>query len=332
LVGLTSFLLVSFWYTRLETNLGAVLAIVMNRVGDVFFLLGIFLSLLLLGSSDVLILISSFNYLNSDLLLISFFIAAMAKSAQLYLHLWLPFSMEGKLQKKDNIPKIFLFKGLRSYSTGPKNPILRNSKGQFIKGSHNIKKDRDIRITDFQKQVIIGLLLSDGYLKDRFMAFTFKSDHLLFIRWLKFDILGSICSKKEPNSYPKINPTQYTFNTLSFHYLEQLRLKWYTPKKFIPLDLHLYFTKISLAFLLMGDGYWDNHHKTIYICTESFTPNEIDYLISILDHNFGLIATKSKRNSSYRIRFSSKKANLQLLRSLVLPYFHPIMIYKLGLS
>jgi NADH-ubiquinone oxidoreductase chain 5 len=94
-VGLTSFLLVSFWYTRLETNLGAVLAIVMNRVGDVFFLLGIFLSVLLLGSSDVLILISSFNYMNSDLLLISFFIAAMAKSAQLYLHLWLPYSMEG---------------------------------------------------------------------------------------------------------------------------------------------------------------------------------------------------------------------------------------------
>jgi hypothetical protein len=218
------------------------------------------------------------------------------------------------------------------YSTGPKAPIMRNSKGQFIKGSGSVNKDRDSLITYYQRQVIIGLLLSDGYIENKMLKFTFKADHLSFIRWLKFEILGSICSKNEPNPYPKINPTQYTFGSLSFNFLEELRLKWYTPKKSIPLDLYNDFTEVSLAFMLMGDGYWDNGNKTVYICTECFTLDEINLLLYILRNKFGLIVTIRKRNDGFRIRFSSKEPNLKLLRSLVISHFHPIMIYKLGLS
>jgi len=93
-IGLASFLLISFWFTRIETSLGAILAILMNRVGDLFFLLGIFFSFFLFGSVDIITLLSS-NGINTDLLLLPFFIAAMAKSAQLFLHVWLPYSMEG---------------------------------------------------------------------------------------------------------------------------------------------------------------------------------------------------------------------------------------------
>ena len=94
MVGLSSFLLISFWFTRFQAQLGALLALLMNRIGDMAFLLGIFLSISWLGSSD-LISISTDLSINWDYILISFFIAAMAKSAQVYLHLWLPYSMEG---------------------------------------------------------------------------------------------------------------------------------------------------------------------------------------------------------------------------------------------
>ncbi len=93
-VGVTSFLLISFWYTRIESNLGSLLAIFMNRIGDLFFLLGLFFSLFLIASLDAISLITTVN-INMDYLIISFLIAAMAKSAQLYLHIWLPYSMEG---------------------------------------------------------------------------------------------------------------------------------------------------------------------------------------------------------------------------------------------
>jgi len=131
---------------------------------------------------------------------------------------------------------------------------------------------------------------------------------------------------------PKINPTQYTFSTLSYNYLENLRLKWYIPKKTIPNDLYKYFTEVSLAFMIMGDGYWDNSSKTVVICTECFTLSEIHILLYILRTKFGLVVTTIKRDSGFRLRFSSRGLNLKLLRSLVSSHFHPSMLYKLGPS
>jgi NADH-ubiquinone oxidoreductase chain 5 len=93
-VGISSYLLISFWYTRFETQLGALIAIIMNRLGDTFYLFGIFILFVWLGSIDIIIINSNYIY-NLDFILIIIFLAAMTKSAQLYLHLWLPYSMEG---------------------------------------------------------------------------------------------------------------------------------------------------------------------------------------------------------------------------------------------
>jgi hypothetical protein len=69
------------------------------------------------------------------------------------------------------------------------------------------------------------------------------------------------------------------------------------------------------------------------ICTECFTLLEIELLINILKDKYNLIATINKRsNKGFRIRFSSKKSNIELLRSLVSSHFHPSMLYKLGIN
>ena len=99
LVGVCSYLLVSFWFTRMYANISSVSAFLTNRVGDCFLTIGMFAVLSTLGNLDYATVFSLAPYINSDLVTIigiCFMIGAMAKSAQLGLHVWLPLAMEGK--------------------------------------------------------------------------------------------------------------------------------------------------------------------------------------------------------------------------------------------
>ena len=94
---------------------------------------------------------------------------------------------------------------------------------------------------------------------------------------------------------------------------------------------------LGLAIWIMDDGYWDNSDNTVCLCTECFTQAAVELLISVLFDNFGLIATKKRRilangELRFRIRFSGKSNNIELLRSIVQPYFVPSMLYKLNLA
>lgn len=104
LVGISSFLLISFWNLRREALRAACKALFLNKIGDFFFLIGIVLIFKMVGSFDFsiinfflneLISYSFYNFLFIDLILICFFLAATAKSAQFGLHMWLIDAMEG---------------------------------------------------------------------------------------------------------------------------------------------------------------------------------------------------------------------------------------------
>lgn len=94
LVGLVSYLLISFWTTRNEANKGAFKAITINRIGDIFFL---FALVLIWNKTETLSIDNIFSNVYTYTTLISFCltIAACAKSAQILLHTWLPDAMEG---------------------------------------------------------------------------------------------------------------------------------------------------------------------------------------------------------------------------------------------
>jgi len=90
-VGLTSYLLVNFWNTRIPANKSALKALLVNRVGDLFFLWGLFLMIsrgITLGFADL----GEVRPPGLGIFLVG---AAAAKSAQLGLHTWLPDAMEG---------------------------------------------------------------------------------------------------------------------------------------------------------------------------------------------------------------------------------------------
>lgn len=92
-VGLTSYLLVNFWTTRTAANKSALKAVLINRVGDLFFLWGLFL-LIRQGQTLEFIHMEE-NSTVTNGVGVCFVAAAAAKSAQLGLHTWLPDAMEG---------------------------------------------------------------------------------------------------------------------------------------------------------------------------------------------------------------------------------------------
>lgn len=97
-VGVCSYLLVSFWFTRIAANQSSLAAFLTNRVGDAFLTLGMFILLACWGSLDYSVVFSLSPYINGDVITIvsiCLLIGAMAKSAQVGLHIWLPMAMEG---------------------------------------------------------------------------------------------------------------------------------------------------------------------------------------------------------------------------------------------
>jgi len=108
-VGLVSYLLIGFWYTRQSAVFANLKAFVVNRVGDFGFVLGIAASLRYTGSLDYATVFahtdafagaqvhisSTLSWSAITFTCICLFIGAMGKSAQVPLHVWLPDSMEG---------------------------------------------------------------------------------------------------------------------------------------------------------------------------------------------------------------------------------------------
>ena len=115
LVGFSSFLLIGFWYTRPIASQAAKKAFIMNRIGDIGFLIGIIIIFSQFRTLDITALFGDMGLVKTSLVDkglwisasrqmpevwlsiagLAFFIGAMAKSAQFPLHTWLPDAMEG---------------------------------------------------------------------------------------------------------------------------------------------------------------------------------------------------------------------------------------------
>lgn len=107
-IGLASFLLINFWFTRLQANKAAVKAMIVNRIGDLGLALGIFGLFASFKSVDFATLFAcipgfanqSFVFFDYEFDLLTtlgvlLFVGVLGKSAQLGLHTWLPDAMEG---------------------------------------------------------------------------------------------------------------------------------------------------------------------------------------------------------------------------------------------
>ena len=107
-IGLSSYLLINFWFSRIQANKAAIKAMIVNRIGDFGLALGIFSVFLLFNSVDYssvfaiapyfqnqVFSVFSFEVNCLNLISLLLFVGAVGKSAQLGLHTWLPDAMEG---------------------------------------------------------------------------------------------------------------------------------------------------------------------------------------------------------------------------------------------
>ena len=108
-VGLCSYLLITFWYTRLQANKSALQALVVNKIGDLALVLALLLLFILYKETTFTLLFNEsmlnklllgfymgpFFISTGEIIGFLFFIGAVAKSAQLGLHTWLLSAMEG---------------------------------------------------------------------------------------------------------------------------------------------------------------------------------------------------------------------------------------------
>lgn len=342
LIGVASYLLINFWFTRIAANKAAIQAITVNRIGDIFFTIGLFAIYAIAGNIDFTVFSLSPNSSEFALTISAFFLlfASIGKSAQIGLHTWLPCAMEGSTVLGISVYiayKIIINIDLNVWI------FLCSSLPTILKN-----------LPRATLETITGNMLGDGYIGASYYTPEKKSNTryaismcvaaYAYMKWL-FDTIYAQYSSTGLKPYPNTSLPQHAgkeikhfkFDTRHLPLFTVLHSIWYVWNpttlsfvKIVPACLAEIFGPVSLAHWIMNDGYFCNNNLTIYLCTEGFTKAHCEFLIEILS-KIGIVATLNIRNpkkDTYRIRIS--KNSLDLVRKLVTEHMHPIFIYKLG--
>jgi len=196
-----------------------------------------------------------------------------------------------------------------------------------------------VKLPYFIKSVMIGLLLSDGYIsfygkrsKNGSLGLTQSLSHSGYLYFV-FNILAHYCSW-----YPIYNERfrfgKPTYNleiiTRSMICITELHNKFYVEKvKSIKPSIYNDLTSIALAHWIMGDGTFNG--ITLLLCTDSYSTKEVVLLINVLIIKYDIHCTIRYYNQRYPRIYILKKS-LPKIRKIVLPYMHSSMLYKLGLK
>lgn len=197
-----------------------------------------------------------------------------------------------------------------------------------------------VKLPYLQLGVLVGLLLSDGSfgISKRSVNYYFtitqslvKSSYL----WFVFSLLSHYCSSCPYLDIGSRNGTKtfaLVFYTRSYPFITELRNKFYHERaanngfKSIPLDIYELLSPPALAHLIMGDG--SRKEYGLEICTDCYSLSDVVRLSNVLIIRYQLNCTiRLKRENQYRIYITSK--SLTKLRTIVYPYMHLSMMYKL---
>lgn len=200
----------------------------------------------------------------------------------------------------------------------------------------NTKQEREmVNMPSFQFYVVVGIILSDGYLGssnrsiNKFLYFKQSLSKSAYV-WHVFSILSHYCA-----GFPKLvmgNRNGVKFYGLDFHtrsypmFTELYKLFYPKGIKLIPDNIYDLLSPVALAHLIMGDG--SSREYGLEICTDSYSLIDVIKITNVLIIKYQLICTvRLKKENQYRIYVSSK--SMDKLRTIVNPYMHPSMVYKI---
>jgi len=188
------------------------------------------------------------------------------------------------------------------------------------------------RLNQFQKSVIIGTILGDGYLRtvpgrqNAFLEINHSISQREYVMW-KYHILNGVRAGAPKVRKGNDNRKAIRFHTRQSDELTALQSLFYKDKiKVIPTDLKL--DPVVLAVWFMDDG--SRCRATdVYLNTQQFDTDSQLILIQSLK-KLGLEATLNKDKHYFRIRFLKK--SIPRLFSLIEQTIIPSMQYKIGLE
>ena len=199
-----------------------------------------------------------------------------------------------------------------------------------------LKQLEMVQLAPYEYSVIIGLLLSDGWLVKRSknvpLGFAQSASHSEYF-WFVFCSLSHYCS-----SFPIVrNRSRFgketiglEFKTRSMACLTKLRELFYPNGiKIIPQNIYELLTPIALAHMIMGDGAVRSHG--LIICTDSYTVQDVVRLMNVLMIRYRLDCT-CRFYSTTQPRIYIIQHSMPSLLNIVYPYMHPSMLYKLTSS
>lgn len=103
--------------------------------------------------------------------------------------------------------------------------------------------------------------------------------------------------------------------------------------KIIPEDIYNMLTPVALAHIIMGDGTAREHG--LEICTNSYSLEDVVRLMNVLMIRYRFkcnLRLKKRQNNKIEYMIYISQSSMPLLRTIVTPYFHSSMLYKLGKS
>jgi len=120
------------------------------------------------------------------------------------------------------------------------------------------------------------------------------------------------------------------FRTYALPCFNELLLTFYPlGNKIVPLNIAELLTPLSLAYWICDDGGFNKRDRVVVISTQSFSKEEVNLLISVLNQKFGLNCTINKNTNGFVIRIPSK--SLPILQALLKNIMPGMMVHKIGL-
>ena len=187
-------------------------------------------------------------------------------------------------------------------------------------------------LTQYQKSLIIGTVLGDGYLriipgrKDAFLEINHSFLQKKYVDW-KFEKLRNICISRPKARRSSGKRIAYRFYTKQHPEITELYRSFYrNDKKIVPNNLEI--DDIALSVWFMDDGSVCGN-SNFYLNTQQFSKNDQIKLLSILN-KINLKAKLNRDKNYYRIRFIL--SSVKRLKELIEKNLIPSMYYKIGLD
>lgn len=198
-----------------------------------------------------------------------------------------------------------------------------------------------LKLTDEQREVLIGTLLGDGHLetKNQGQTYRLKIEHTIrqraYVEWF-YDLFQDwvrtapivrsreVMFRGKKKSYERIGFATLSTGSLRF-YAQQF---YQDGKKIVPKLIHRWLTPRALAVWYMDDGsIKSNHHKSIFLNTHSFSESDLKRLQSALEKQYGVKSTIRIQKDGRQLYLLSE--TVENFLNLIYPHVIPSMRYKL---